>query len=151
MNFGQRLKTLLFIFNLNSRKLASAIHVDPSSVSRWINNRRTLPPNTLIVDKIVDYFLNIDSLDYQKHQFFQLISPNSDISVVNAIQLAKKMKEWLFTPSESTAAPVKETVQNDDNKLNEIQIKELLINIKKKIQIKLILFLNLSPSTKLMK
>jgi len=57
MNFGQRLKSLLFIFNLNSRKLAIAIHVDPSSVSRWINNKRTLPPNNLIVDKIVDYIL----------------------------------------------------------------------------------------------
>ena len=131
MNFGQRLKALLYIFNLNSRKLASAIHVDPSSVSRWINNKRTLPPNTLLVDKIVDYILNLDSLNYQKDQFYQLISPNSDISTANSVQLAKKIKEWLFTPSESIAAPVKETVQNDGNKLNEIQIKELLINIKK--------------------
>ena len=130
MNFGQRLKTLLYIFNLNSRKLASAIHVDPSSVSRWINNKRTLPPNTLIVDKIVDFILNIDSLDYQKHQFFQLISPNSDIAVMNSIQHAKKLKEWLFTPAKSSHIEGKATAQNDDNKLNEIQIKELLINIK---------------------
>jgi len=131
MNFGQRLKAILNIFHLNSRKLASAIHVDPSSVSRWINNKRTLPPNTLIVDRIVYYILNIDSLDYQKHQFFQLMSPNADISLLNSIQLAKKIKEWLYTPSEPTTEPISEAVQNDSTTLDEVQIKELLMNIKK--------------------
>ncbi|GEM_PF-6216215 len=130
MNFGQRLKTILKIFNLNSRKLSMALHIDPSSVSRWVNNKRTLPPNTLIVDKIVDYILTIESLDYQKRQFFQLISPNYDISLSNASQLTKIVKEWLFTTDEFTTEIFNETAHNYDNSLNELQIKEFLSNIR---------------------
>lgn len=128
MNFGQKLKAVLDIFNLNSRKLASAIHVDPSSISRWINNKRVLQPNTFMVDKIVDFIVNIEALDFQKKQFFKLISPEVDISSLSTYDLDKLTKEWLFAPETSVVS--EKDISEENDKLNALQIKELLQNIK---------------------
>jgi plasmid maintenance system antidote protein VapI len=52
MDTGRKLALLMSIFNVNTRGLARAIHVDPSSVSRWINGKRSLTANSDYLNKI---------------------------------------------------------------------------------------------------
>lgn len=124
MNFGNKLKLVLDIFCLKSRKLAITLHIDPSSVSRWLNNKRVPNPNSEIIEKLADYFFSIEAFEYQKERFLKLILPKDNLDVTKPEHLKRIFKEWLYLDSDE---PQRMGPHSSDQ--HEVHINRFLSNI----------------------
>ena len=60
MNSMSRLAFLMNTLDITGRRLAEAIHIDNSQISRWRNNRRPLSSSSIYTKKIATYFLSIE-------------------------------------------------------------------------------------------
>ena len=60
MNTVSRLAFLMSAMDITGRKLADAIHIDYSQISRWKNNRRPLSSSSIYAKKIAAYFLSLE-------------------------------------------------------------------------------------------
>lgn len=129
MNFSRKLKLLNNIFNINNRKLAYAIHVDPSSVSRWLNGKRIPPSDSEMVNKIIDYFINIEAFEYQKKEFYQLLNISESEIKNSQILLSKILKEWLYSPENVTIKSNNEEKPNLDHSVD-VTISQIIKGIK---------------------
>lgn len=72
-NFGECLNSLLSILGISGNKLAKAINVDASLVSRWINNKRVPAYDTVYINNIADYLSNSIKNSFQKQQIDELL------------------------------------------------------------------------------
>ena len=57
--FGECLKELIEIFNLNGSILAKGINVDSSLVYKWLRNERVPSYNSTHIDSIANFFVKI--------------------------------------------------------------------------------------------
>jgi Plasmid maintenance system antidote protein len=94
---GEKLTILMNIFNINIRRLAQAIHVDPSSVSRWINGKRELKDTSEYFDNIINFFINDQITDSKRQKLVDLILPGSPLEKANTTLLREKLNEWLVS------------------------------------------------------
>lgn len=114
MCFTEKLDFLIRTFNTNNSKLARAINVDPSLISKWRSGTRTLSPNSPYIELLADYFLNIDLLQHQKDILINLLRPfNPNINICSRSQLKKPFIEWLF--SAEHVSEKKDMFQNDSS------------------------------------
>ncbi len=97
MDTGRKLALLMSIFNVNTRGLARAIHVDPSSVSRWINGKRSLTANSDYLNKIADYFVHVSSFEKQKLKLKELMFSDTDLQGISSEKLVQSLMEWLLS------------------------------------------------------
>jgi hypothetical protein len=128
LHFNDKLKVLIKIFNINSRKLANAIHVDPSSVSRWLNGKRIPSHDSEIVNKMIDFLINLDLFEYQKNQFYQLLNISVTEIEKQNIDLRKTLKEWIYSPENVVVKPIK-TIGLVKNDAQGIVLNNLISNI----------------------
>lgn len=104
MNFSQKLELLIENFNSNNSKLAKALNIDPSLVSKWRNGHRILLPNSPYIVQIADYFLSISALSFQNDNLLSLLRPiNPNIINGNRTELRKTLIEWLAMPEQSNS------------------------------------------------
>lgn len=103
MVFGQKLDFLIKTFNSSNSKLARAIRVDPSLVSKWRRGNRTPAPDSPHVPLIISYFLNINALQHQKDALMDVLrSAYPAIKDFGSVQAHKAVADWLFM-TEDTA------------------------------------------------
>ena len=103
MLFGQKLDYLIKTFNSSNSKLARAIRVDPSLVSKWRRGNRTPAPDSPHVPLIISYFLNMNALPHQKDALMNVLrSAYPTINDFGSVQARKAVAEWLLT-TEDTA------------------------------------------------
>lgn len=110
MVFNEKLTLLIELFNENSSKLARAINVDPSLVSKWRCGARTISLSSNHAKQIAEYFICKDSLQYQKEALLNILKLHKpNINENNPQELKSALVEWLFTKSSTL---VKTTRQN---------------------------------------
>ena len=98
MNCGNKLDFLIKTFSINNSKLARAINVDPSLISKWRNGSRPLTPSSTYIPLIADYFLNIASLQNQKNTLMKLLSRSAaDSGEYNSSQIRQLFMDWFFS------------------------------------------------------
>jgi transcriptional regulator with XRE-family HTH domain len=73
VTFGEKLSFLIKHFNSSNSKLAKAITVDPSLVSKWVNGRRVPPLNSPYIIQIAEYFIRIPAGEYQQPSLLNLL------------------------------------------------------------------------------
>jgi hypothetical protein len=74
MNFDQKLSTLMNLFKISNSKLARAINVDASLVSRWKSGERKISLNSPHIPMLANYFLHINAYHYQKEYLDKIIA-----------------------------------------------------------------------------
>lgn len=82
IEFGQCLEELLSILNISGIKLAKAINVDPSLVSKWRNGKRVVSSKSNYIELISDYISKSIKNDYQKKELIKFIN-SLDISLLD--------------------------------------------------------------------
>ncbi|MTK13493.1 MAG: helix-turn-helix transcriptional regulator, partial [Clostridiaceae bacterium] len=92
-NFSMCISTLLNILDISSNKLAKAINVDPSLISRWKTGKRKVSHESNHLKAMADYFSSKILNDYQKTNIINIISKfNLPIS----IQCSNNIKEYIY-------------------------------------------------------
>ncbi len=73
MTFAEKLSLLTRVFKISNSRLARAIHVDTSLVSRWKSGERT--PSTLSphIAAMASFFIQIDAYPYQRAYLDKLV------------------------------------------------------------------------------
>lgn len=74
MNFDQKLTTLMNLFKISNSRLARAIDVDASLVSRWKTGERKISLNSPHIPMLANYFLHINAYHYQKEYLDKIIA-----------------------------------------------------------------------------
>lgn len=91
-DFGMCISTLLNILDISSNKLAKAINVDPSLISRWKTGKRKVSHESNHLKAMADYFSSKILNDYQKTNLINIISKfNLPIS----IECSSNIKEYI--------------------------------------------------------
>lgn len=124
MAFKDKLDLLIKTFNSNNSKLARAINVDPSLVSRWRSGERTLSVDSPYTSLIVDYFISIDSLHHKKNALRDLLKISNNIYLCGQHQLKKLLTDWIFEID-----IIKSNSTNIKNKFQTIDINNILIKL----------------------
>lgn len=95
MPFKDNLCLLMHAQNVSSSRLAKALSVDTSLVSRWRKGTRTPGRNSGYIHEIAAYFVMHADLDYQKAALYELIGLRPDSKRKNNHQLISALENWL--------------------------------------------------------
>jgi transcriptional regulator with XRE-family HTH domain len=104
MAFNEKLKLLMQVQGISNSKIARALSVDPSLISRWKSGSRVPPKNSAYFSKLVDYFIRHAEMDYQKSALAEVMGltdiPDSDAS------LALCLEQWLLEEKPIAASQI---------------------------------------------
>lgn len=100
MKFDEKFNLLMNLLNIPNNKLAKALSVDPSLISRWRNGSRDPVRNSTYIELISQYIVTHTS---DKQCLYELINLTQ---FDNQDQLAKALSEWMVVDhvSDSTFA-----------------------------------------------
>lgn len=83
-------------FNITNNKLAKAISVDPSLVSKWVNGKRTPPAKSLYIFQIAEFFLKLPHEEYSQTLLTEILAQHfAELDLDNFIARRRAMIEWL--------------------------------------------------------
>lgn len=96
MVFADKLSWLMEHFNTTNNKLAKAISVDPSLVSKWVNGKRTPPAKSLYIFQIVEFFLKMPHEEYPQMLLTEILARHcAELDLNNFMARRRAMIEWL--------------------------------------------------------
>ena len=120
-NFSICISQLLNIFNVTSNKLAKAINVDPSLISRWKTGKRNLSCESSYLKPIANFFSDKVLNDYQKTS---IINIPSKFNLPIDIKYSNNTKEYLHIllvsslQGSNTVQVINNNIGNHNNNLN---------------------------------
>ncbi|MGE5397459.1 MAG: helix-turn-helix domain-containing protein [Chitinophagales bacterium] len=95
--FGDKLAYLMRGFQISNSKLAKAINVDPSLISKWINNRRKPSPDSAYINQIAEYFARMNWIDMRHKNLIVEMGLDTKTFFENRDPLARieTLTDWL--------------------------------------------------------
>lgn len=113
MKFHDKLNLLMTLQNIPNNKLAKALSLDPSLISRWRNGTRDLPKHSEYVEAIAAYFV----ASYKdKSRLCELMNIAFDKSTCTSTMIQNHLKAWLLDEQSTNSALVSRFIE----KLNQI-------------------------------
>ncbi|TAH60404.1 MAG: XRE family transcriptional regulator, partial [Gottschalkiaceae bacterium] len=73
LEFGECLKLIVSSLNITYNQLARGINVDPSLVSKWINNKRVPPYNSNHIQNIAKFISSTVSSSQQERNINEVM------------------------------------------------------------------------------
>ncbi|NMB11315.1 MAG: hypothetical protein GX977_03415 [Firmicutes bacterium] len=101
--YNSRLDFLMDKLGITGRELATAIHVDPSLVSKWRNSHRLLSKRSIHLPKMAEYFAAYDSSPSLREI---LEAHGSEVNWDNREELLGLLCRWLTNPSPLPVSPL---------------------------------------------
>jgi hypothetical protein len=101
MNFCEKLRLLTHVFKISNSRLARAINVDASLVSRWKSGDRSISAHSQHVPAIATFFIRLDAYPYQKAYLDRLLATmlhNHQGS--DEADLIHALANWLVSPDD---------------------------------------------------
>jgi hypothetical protein len=104
VKFCNKLDFLIKNFNSSNSKLARAINVDPSLVSKWRRGNRTPAPDSPHIPLLVNYFLNAGSLQHQKDALVNVLKQvHPNLENFESLHTRKALTSWLLSESNTVS------------------------------------------------
>lgn len=94
-SFSIKLNKLMELENITNTKLAKAINVDASLISRWRNGKRQINKNACYVEDISKYFAVRATAEYKKIALLQFMGIPVSKDLENEKYIEKEMIKWL--------------------------------------------------------
>lgn len=114
MKFHDKLNLLMTLQNIPNNKLAKALSLDPSLISRWRNGSRDLPKHSEYIEAIALYFVT----NYKdKSRLCELMNLEFDKSTITVSVIQNHLMAWLLDEQSTNAALVSRFIE----KLNQIK------------------------------
>ena len=95
MNFADKLVFLIKLTNSTNRKLADAISLDPSQISRLRCGVRKLPQGAEYLPAMAAYFVRLCQNDYQLAALAEQINGRAPALPIDRARLAEQLRFWL--------------------------------------------------------
>ncbi len=95
MQFNQKLDLLMETLNITNSRLARALSVDPSLVSRWRAGLRKPSQKAEYLKEIANYITSISKMEYQKAAIYEIIGLDIDRNHKYLYSLAEHLYIWL--------------------------------------------------------
>ena len=95
MPFCDKLNALMNVQNVSNSRLAKALTVDASLVSRWRNGARVPPKNSDHIKSIASYFATHAKMDYQKVALYEIMGLTYDKTREEISFLYDYLYNWL--------------------------------------------------------
>lgn len=74
MHFSEKLRLLTHVFKVSNSRLARAIHVDASLVSRWKSGDRSISSQSRHIPDLATFFIQTDAYPYQRAYLDRLLA-----------------------------------------------------------------------------
>ncbi|WP_432665569.1 helix-turn-helix transcriptional regulator [Wukongibacter baidiensis] len=120
LDFGKCLEQLLDILNISGIRIAKAINVDPSLVSKWKNGKRVVSPNSNYLDRI-SYYLSCNVTNESQERSIRDLATSLNIPAhfERSMHLKEYIYEILSTANQtSNIKYCKPRVENFSSKVN---------------------------------
>jgi hypothetical protein len=98
MYFNEKLDTLMRVQGVSNSRLAKALSVDPSLVSRWRTGDRK-PANKNYIERISDYLVTQAKMDYQKSALFEIMGLGFNKNEIRKYSISDLLYSWLSNES----------------------------------------------------
>jgi len=95
MPFSDKLNILMKIQHVSNVRLAKALAVDASLISRWRTGTRVPPKNNNYIKAIASYFATQAKMDYQKAALYEIMGKTNDKSREEIPFLCNCLYTWL--------------------------------------------------------
>jgi hypothetical protein len=95
MTFSKKLDRLMTVMGVLNSRLAKALNVDTSLISRFRTGARKPAPDSDYFKSIAQYFVTRSTMDYQKVALFELMQIRYDENLNNAEFLIDALTKWL--------------------------------------------------------
>ncbi|MDW7656158.1 MAG: hypothetical protein SCM11_03165 [Bacillota bacterium] len=120
MNFCEKLRLLTHVFKISNSKLARAINVDASLVSRWKSGDRSISAHSHHVPAIATFFIRLDAYPYQKTYLDRLLAslmPN--LKEHDEADLIHALANWLVSPDDIVlpGPPARPAIASDPSRI----------------------------------
>ncbi|MCM1989600.1 hypothetical protein [Oceanirhabdus seepicola] len=104
-NFGMCLSQLLSILNISGTKLAKALNVDPSLISKWKTRKRKICTNSNYLELISTYLADNIINEHQKQEIINLFNSfNTSIDDKYSGNMREYIHKLLITAQQSPSA-----------------------------------------------
>ena len=114
MKFHDKLNLLMTLQNIPNNKLAKALSLDPSLISRWRNGSRDLPKHSEYIESIAHYFVS----NYKdKSRLCELLNIEYDNNTTPLSVIQNHLKAWLLDEQSANGALVSRFIE----RLNQIK------------------------------
>lgn len=94
--FSEKLNILMNRLDISNIRLARALNVDTSLVSRFRNGLRTPPKNSSLTVNLCSYLYKAVKMNGYKHEFFELIGTPITEAQINEDEIKAIFINWLF-------------------------------------------------------
>lgn len=112
MHFSDKLRLLMHVFKVSNSRLARAIHVDASLVSRWKSGDRSISSHSRHIPALATFFIHLDAYPYQRAYLDRLLAsllpePENctETDLIHALAnwlVDSDAAEWPQLPSDTT-------------------------------------------------
>ncbi|MFZ5353428.1 MAG: helix-turn-helix domain-containing protein [Bacillota bacterium] len=126
MNFKDKLSLLMNIQNTSNSRLAKALSVDPSLISRWKAGTRTPSDKSTHFRALAKYFSDQAKQDYQVHALYQAIGLPYEKRQCSSTSLYKYLCAWLENPETQTSGFIHELIKKLEASENQYQPKPVV-------------------------
>jgi transcriptional regulator with XRE-family HTH domain len=108
MIFADKLSWLMKNFNISNNKLAKAISIDPSLVSKWVNGKRVPPVKSPYIIQIAEYFLKFSHDEYKPALLLELLAEEfPHLNLEHYVARRRALIEWLSGQGASSRGQLK--------------------------------------------
>ncbi|MDD4493444.1 MAG: helix-turn-helix transcriptional regulator [Eubacteriales bacterium] len=106
MPFSERLNAIMKVQGITNNRLAKALSVDPSLISRWNKGSRSPAKNPEYIRAMAAYFANNAKMDSQRMALCEAIGITPDKNDFDPKILENKLYEWLANDSSTMTAMI---------------------------------------------
>ncbi len=98
MEFGECLKKLLAALDISGSKLAKALNVDPSLISKWVNCKKIPSYESSYIESIAEYIEKSILNSFQELKIDKVVNSIAEAEILQnkGIQIKEKIKYVLF-------------------------------------------------------
>jgi hypothetical protein len=100
--FNDKLNILMQSQNVSNVKLAKALSVDTSLVSRWRTGSRKPGKNSSFAREIAAYFLRRAKTEEHKRRLLDITGMNTELKTTGELSLDTVLEEWLLSGEEKS-------------------------------------------------
>ncbi|MGM0421370.1 MAG: hypothetical protein ACQEQG_10350 [Bacillota bacterium] len=119
MQFNEKLDILMKTLQVSNRRLARALSIDPSLVSRWRTGARRPSEKADYVKDISEFISTYTTRDYQKAAVYEVMGMEIDRSQMHLYPLADHLHIWLAKGKTSNEVFVEKFFNNLNKKEND--------------------------------
>ena len=120
--FSEKLNAIMNMLDMSNIRLARALNVDTSLISRFRNGLRTPPKNSSLILSICNYFYKVIKMNDMEQELFEILGKPSAINEFNTDEIIDIFKKWLSDDDELSNTGIMDNFLEKMDTLKQVNI-----------------------------